>query len=350
MPVDSSPHRGIDSTSDSRGQRSEHGRGSTVSGTLFFLGSGAPAPMRTGSLPSMLHELSTRFEAFGATAPNRRNHAVAAYLRRYTDVLAQWRVAPDPLRTMPHWIAIPSLYAESALSARAKDSSDLPALLWAQFCAFLAVRLLDDLADRQAADPALPVLAHDVMTEARRALATGATKDERRRAGVLFRRSMHAIPRIAALQAEAAPSATALFQSYRQVNALFKALPLLLAQRAGNPAHPAALRRCYDELAMGMQILDDIEDFRSDFRAGRRTVVFALAHETYSEIRIHDSDTREPRFPAAAAVRIMAHARGCFTRAALATTTLGIPALTLLVHGYAASLDEEERLAKRRLR
>ena len=75
-------------------------------------------------------------------------------------------------------------------------------------------------------------------------------------------------------------------------------MPFLLAQRSEHPFHLRPLLRCYDCLAEGMQILDDLEDVRGDFRAGRRNIIIAAVLEDHPDLRILPADRTLPRLPA----------------------------------------------------
>lgn len=332
----------------SRGRGAQGARG----GTAFLFGGLPTQGISSRLLPGALRDLSRRFDAFSASLASRRNPAVSSYLRRYRALLAQWRAAYDPLRMLPHWIALPVLYAECTRCAYAYELRGrvLRGLLWGQFCMFLAVRLLDDLADGQAADAALAGAAWDAMAEADRAFAASLGDDGRARARAALAGSLRAIPRTAALQALARPPLGALLRTYRQVNALFKPVPHFLALRNGEPAHARALARCYDALATGLQLLDDIEDLRGDFRAGRRNAVIAAVVDDYPEFRIPESGLVLPLFPHDSISCIVARARVCFDKAAATTRPVDIPAVTRFVRSYAASLEQAERNAKRRVR
>jgi hypothetical protein len=332
----------------SRGRGAQGARG----GTAFLFG-GLPAQeISSRLLPGALRDLSRRFDAFGTSLASRRNPAVSMYLRRYRALLAQWRAAYDPLRMLPHWIALPVLYAECTRCAYTYERRGrvLRGLLWGQFCMFLAVRLLDDLADGQAADAALAAAARDCMAEADRAFAASLGDDGRARARAALAGSLRAIPRTVALQTLARPPLGALLRTYRQVNALFKPVPHFLALRNGEPAHARALAPCYDELAIGLQLLDDLEDLRGDFRAGRRNAVIAAVNDDYPEFRIPETDPALPLLPHDTVSRIVARARACFDKAAAATRPLAIPAVTRFVRSYTASLEQAERNATRRVR
>ena len=175
----------------------------------------------------------------------------------------------------PYWLALPGWLASryAGLLSRMHPGGDelLEDILWGGYALFIAVRIQDDLFDRQAEAPPL-IFAPDLfLAEAGRCYI--------RRCGGLplfwdFYRTSIAATVGAILDVESAQRAGVcppgvLLQKYAEVNSIFKvgsAALCLLADEFGPFPHVSGF--C-DEIAMVSQIYDDIEDVTDDLAAGR---------------------------------------------------------------------------------
>jgi hypothetical protein len=318
---------------------------------LFQCPRPSPDAATVRALRAALTRLAQNLDGLHAALPRASRAAFARYHRRYRRLIAQWSAAADPVGALPFWLALPALYhAHCVRDARRASANDiLHRVLWTQFCLFLSVRLLDDLADDEARGAMLALVASDAALEAENAAAEIVDADAVRQVREFLRSTLRAIPEAVRLQGSPRPGLDALLDVYRRGDALFKAAPFLLSRVHQRPEDVAALSASCDHLAEASQMQDDLADLATDLRAGRRNAMVALALRIDPEVRAACSAGVPVLLPRGLAEWGIERIRDAYIRAAVAAIPLGMPDLVLLLHGYAAALDADARSARRKL-
>jgi hypothetical protein len=210
--------------------------------------------------------------------------------------------------------------------------------VWGQFCLFQCVRLQDDVFDRHSADAALVYAGDQFLIESERTLArhfpiTSPFWEIWRTA---FETTTRSIVTVDAMQKRVGGDPARLGRQYAKVGAIFQvgAAAVCLAHRKPRAIGP--VRRFFDAIAIGDQILDDLDDVEDDLRRGRFN---------YVAQRLQGGHARLARALVAGdgADVILGDARRHFTRAAAVARRLRIPGMTALAAAALRSVDERQR-------
>ncbi len=166
---------------------------------------------------------------------------------------------------VPRWV-----WAAWALDG---DRAVLDDILWAQYCLFLFVRIHDDLLDGQATDPALLLLADDLLVESE-LVFTARVPAARFRILLheYLRTTLRAIVEVDVRERSAGRMTVANADLYAQVGAIFKAGTAAACLACGRGAMLRSLGRFLDHLAIASQIFDDLFDVQEDLDRGRFNV------------------------------------------------------------------------------
>ncbi|HVR71730.1 MAG TPA: hypothetical protein VMT87_12885 [Vicinamibacteria bacterium] len=173
----------------------------------------------------------------------------------------------------PYWTVLPrALVRRSGIRVRGNLLRDV---LWGQFCLFLFVRIQDDLFDGQASDRRLLYAADQFLIEAERAFERQFARSCRFWSvfhGAL-ESTTRAILRIDRLQCQPEGRCGDLAAGYAEIAAIFKVGTAAICLKLRQPADLASLAQFADEVAIGGQIIDDLEDVHEDLGRNRYNYV-----------------------------------------------------------------------------
>ena len=176
-------------------------------------------------------------------------------------------VADDPL-----WLLAPAW-----LLAERRDRDCLADILFAQCCLFLAIRIHDDLVDRQAQGAWLILVGDDLLFEAQSQLARHV---EAPAFWSYFRsaatKTLHGIAEVDRLQTQPAGMPASARWLYADVSAILSIGVAAAFARRTRLAHYPKFARLFDDLAIASQLLDDLEDLEEDAARGRLNVAATL--------------------------------------------------------------------------
>ena len=172
----------------------------------------------------------------------------------------------------PLWLLAPAW-----LLAERRDRSCLADILFAQCCLFLAIRLHDDLVDRQVQGAWLIFVGDDLFVEAQsqfaRHIDEQAFWSQFRRATT---RTLHAIAEVDRLQTQPSGMPASARLLYGNVSAILSVGVAAAFARRKRLADYAGFERLFDDLAIASQLLDDLEDIEEDAARGRLNVAATL--------------------------------------------------------------------------
>lgn len=200
---------------------------------------------------------------------------IAREVRRY---LAARRVGKADEGTADrgerYWLLLPvwlwGKYA-SRLALDQRDRDFLDDVLWGQLALFLCVRLQDDLYDGETACPNLRFAADQFLIESERAYAKhfgqGSAFTEFFRNCV--QTSTQAIVEVDRLQREPRGAARRLLSGYARVYAVLKVGAAAVCLRLTRGRELARVMKFADQMAVGCQLLDDLQDLQEDLNRGR---------------------------------------------------------------------------------
>ncbi|HTK82139.1 MAG TPA: hypothetical protein VL633_07605 [Bacteroidota bacterium] len=204
---------------------------------------------------------------------SRARAALAPYRQR----LIQWSTSGPGQQ--PYWFLLPQWLCDTyggRVKPHGNPESFLRDVLWAQYCLFLHVRIIDDLFDKQASALSLRMVADDVLIEAERTLLQWMPRNNRS-FWSFYRKSLRttksAILRVDNLQRSARTSPQTILDLYPRVNSMLKIGSVAVCLRLNRPRMLARIERFMDELAAGSQVLDDLTDLAEDFERSRYNYV-----------------------------------------------------------------------------
>ncbi len=196
----------------------------------------------------------------------------------------------------PFWYRCPLWLKRKYPRNRALTSAFVADATWAQYCLFFAVRMQDDLLDKQAGEPALSFLAAQYFAEAERRLLLHFPPSARfwHYYHEMLDRTARGILRIGELHRAGSTSSARLRRASEDVNALFGVGAAAVCCRAGHMEILPALRRIGGVIAFAGQVADDIMDLEEDFADGKLNYVARI---------LLPSGRRTPGTGAAAVIR-----------------------------------------------
>jgi hypothetical protein len=174
---------------------------------------------------------------------------------------------------VPPWIAIPVALDDAyGRGRRARLApSFLADVVWGQYCLFLCIRLQDDVFDHHTPDHTLLYAGDQFLIEAERAFARHFPRPSS--FWEIYRTAVETTTRsivmVDEMQKRAGGAPARLAREYARVAAIFKVGASAIGIARGRTRDLAALRRFFDAMAVGDQILDDLADVDDDLRRGR---------------------------------------------------------------------------------
>jgi hypothetical protein len=182
-----------------------------------------------------------------------------------------WRARRVGAQTEPHWLLLPQWLMQQHRRKERADSRFLKDILRGQFCAFLGIKLQDELFDQQVSDRSLIYVADYLLLSAREAFgphfsATSALwpffnsslKDTINAIIHWDQAQLHGFGPVSSVKAMTSAGYAVCNLATFAVCLRLKKLRLF-----------QALLSCTDEIAFVGQLLDDLEDIEPDFARGR---------------------------------------------------------------------------------
>jgi hypothetical protein len=171
----------------------------------------------------------------------------------------------------PHWLLVPQWLLQRFGQRKRSDRRFLLDILHGQFCAFLAVKLQDDLFDQQVSDRCLIYAADHLLLSAREALAP-----HFRSRSVLWpffdaslRETINSIIEWDQSQLHGFGPVSSVKAITSAGYAVCNLATFAVCLRLNKARLFRTLLPCTDEIAFVGQLLDDLEDIQSDFDRGR---------------------------------------------------------------------------------
>ncbi|MBN2356642.1 class 1 isoprenoid biosynthesis enzyme [candidate division KSB1 bacterium] len=174
---------------------------------------------------------------------------------------------------LPYWYFLPiwlveKIKAEKKVAFSAHFVRDV---LWAQYCLFITIRMMDDLYDQQAEDPALPYAALLFKLEADRIFLRYFRSTSR--FWVAYRqyvcRTISAIVKVDSLQQSGRTKPAEILSGYEEICSIFKIGSLAVCSYSKCRHLLPAVFVYADALAGAGQAMDDLEDLQQDLVRGR---------------------------------------------------------------------------------
>jgi len=172
---------------------------------------------------------------------------------------------------MPYWLLIPQWLSPRSGKITHAHTRFLLDVLTGQFCAFLAVKIHDDVFDRQTEDLALIYAADQLLLSA--AAAFEPYFSSRSTFWPFMRDSLkktfNAISDVDHAQLHGYGSARSTARSTAGMYAVCNLATYAVCLQTGRRRMYPRIQRCTDEIACVGQYLDDLEDIEVDLRRGR---------------------------------------------------------------------------------
>jgi hypothetical protein len=198
--------------------------------------------------------------------------SLARSFERYASARTRvWRTRKVGVQTEPHWLLLPQWLMQQHGRKNMADSRFLADILRGQFCAFLGIKLQDDLFDQQVSDRSLIYVADHLLLSAREAFTPHFSAkssfwpffDSRLRDTINSiidwdQAQLHGFGPVSSVKAMTSAG-------YAVCNLATFAVCL----RRKKFRLFQALLSCTDEIAFVGQLLDDLEDIEPDFARGR---------------------------------------------------------------------------------
>lgn len=169
----------------------------------------------------------------------------------------------------PYWLRVPRWIARRCSARMGRRFLD--DVLFGQSCAFLAVKIHDDLFDGHVADRSLLFAADHLLLASREAFEPHFPGDGEfwNSFNGSFRRTLNAVIAVDECQLHGHPGHAAAAALVRQGYSVCNIGSYAVCRRAGKQRLFAAVARCTGEIAVVGQFLDDLEDMNDDYRRGR---------------------------------------------------------------------------------
>jgi hypothetical protein len=182
-----------------------------------------------------------------------------------------WRARKVGAQTEPHWLLVPQWLMEQSGRKGTGDRKFLRDCLLGQFCAFLAVKLHDDLFDGHISDRSLIYAADHLLVSAHRAFRPHFPTASPFWAffDLSIRRTINAIIDWDHSQLHGFGPVSLVKEITSAGYAVCNIATYAVCLRLRKPQLYRALLPCTDELAFVGQLLDDLEDMQADYLRGR---------------------------------------------------------------------------------
>jgi hypothetical protein len=255
------------------------------------------------------------------------------------------RVKNEQAGEDPYWLLVPQWIVARSPGRRRTDQRFLLDVLCGQFCAFLALKIHDDLFDGHIRDRSLVFTSDYLLLSAREAFTPyfSAHSPFWPFFDSALKRTLHAIIETdhSQLHGYGTPSSVAALarEGYAACNIAAYAVCL----RLNRVNLFQKLARCTDELAFVGQLLDDLEDMQEDFQRGRVNYAawFLLGRSVNRRRNIMQQVARGIIVNGSAA-RFFTMLQKHLQRAGEMADSIGIPELEDYVGRYRKALEASE--------
>ena len=270
-------------------------------------------------------------------------------LEPYGVVKSRHRSSSDGDR---YWTLLPRVIWDAWAPGRVKRRSGfLNDVLWGQYCAFLFVRIHDDLLDGQARDAHLIFLADDLLLESQRAFAAHLNSAQFR--GLFerhLRATLRAIVEVDSLQARPGGMTRTRLGLHARVSSIFNLGSAAACLACRRPGMIRRFENACANLAVAGQLLDDLTDVEEDLARGRYNFVANVlgggrrldSTTTSGQSRIAHAVLREDGVD-----KVLALVRLYANRAAEALAPTRIPEVEIYLETYLTEIERMRRAVHR---
>ena len=292
--------------------------------------------------------LAKRLERFARSFPRH----VAAEFGRYQKLHRadkRWN-SQQKAANRPYWSLLPVWLVASYVRAEKKPDSKkqiLNDILWAQYCLFLFVRIQDDVFDGHVQSPSLIFIADQFLFEAQDVFSGYFARSSI--FWKLFRtyvqESTLAVTEVDRLQKSPVVNSESLLTEYARVNAIFKIGSAAVCLEFGRMKDFSLIENSADEMAIGCQILDDLEDVSQDLERKRFNYAANIILRRKPKPEKGDDI---PRFIAKAIVlssagdELLTEVRRRFSRASAHLSKFELPAVQRVYRAYEKALQRTQ--------
>jgi hypothetical protein len=222
----------------------------------------------------MTPDIERRLRKYLRGIPPRARGEFAAYKRSLLGpFLMRYRTADQPYwMLLPRWLD--RRYRKEGKRPPFRRNF-LPDILWGQYCLFLFVRIHDDLFDGQAKAPSLTLIADGLFFEAERMFLRWMPDHPQfwKTCCSYACRTIESVLRVDQLQQFPGTPLGTLCRTYAGVNAILKVGSLAVCMRYRRSRDAEKIERFANKIAIGSQLLDDLEDLAEDLRRKRLNYV-----------------------------------------------------------------------------
>ncbi len=215
--------------------------------------------------------IRARLDRYARALPPSLRRDFGKYLHRARKAQATGTAVGARSQDPAYWLLLPGWLAHGGIGAHKRPQRILGDVLWGQYCLYLAIRIKDDLFDRQARSKNLSCVADRFMSESKRVFEK--YFDERSSFWDGYKRCVEttnaAIRQIDTLQRADTTSASQLLREYAKQSAVFKVGSLAICKVSGRPGIFASISRFADHTAIASQIIDDLQDITEDLKQKR---------------------------------------------------------------------------------
>ncbi len=272
---------------------------------------------------------------------------LARSFERYASVRTRRRRAKkDHVRAEPHWLLLPQWLMRHHRQKDKASKKFLADIVRGQFCAFLAIKLQDDLFDGHVSDRSLIYAADHLLLSARTSFAP--YFPTRSAFWTFFdssiRRTVNAIIDWDDCQLHGFGPASSVKGMTSAGYAVCNLGTFAVCLRLKKPRLYRALLPWTDELAYVGQLLDDLEDMQEDFLQGRLNYAarFLLGRPTNSRTEIAQQLATAILFDGKLG-EFLKMLEGRLSRAAGIARSIGLPPLLEFIHEYQGMLGSMEK-------
>lgn len=220
-------------------------------------------------MPLSINQLEPRLRPLVA----KWHPALRSSFRRYlaSTSLASSRAEQKRSSGDPYWFLLPQWLYEQFRRNGGVTHRFLTDALWGQFCAFLAVKMEDDLFDGHVEDRSLLYAANHCLLNAREAFVPyfGTGSSFWPFFDSSLRQTLNAIIAMDQSQLHGFESRASVEAIVKQGYAVCNIATYALCHRLKRIRLYETIVRCTNELAIVGQLLDDLEDMETDFRRSR---------------------------------------------------------------------------------
>ena len=169
------------------------------------------------------------------------------------------------------WFLVPGWLVNNKAAHALSDQKFMEDVLWAQYCIFLSVRILDDIYDMQAKNSNLLFVSHLLQLEADRQFAKYFPHDSSfwKRKNDFQQKTLISIVLTDKLQRKRKVKVKDLFPAYADVASIFKIGISAICKKEKDFTKLKLFYKFADELAIISQLFDDFYDILEDLKLGK---------------------------------------------------------------------------------